>query len=196
MNRRFALLNRDVDDFVRPGAIARRENVRRARLHFVVCDDAAVFRFHAGVFQAERRRVRHAAQREQNFLGGNGNCLPSCSNETVFNFPLRFASKSFVPVKTRMPSRRKTFSISVPASASNSFKMCSLRWINVTLTPKRAKNCANSHAIAPPPRMMSDFGSFFSATASSLVMKPTSFSCGSGGGATREPVAMTKCFAV
>ena len=42
--------------------------------------------------------------------------------------------------------------------------------------------------------MMSDFGNFFSATASSLVMKPTSSSCGSGDGATREPVAMTKCF--
>ena len=67
--------------------------------------------------------------------------------------------------------------------------------MSVTLTPKRAKNCANSHAIAPPPRMMSDFGSFFSATASSLVMKPTSFNCGSGDGATLEPVAMTKFLA-
>ena len=84
--------------------------------------------------------------------------LPLCSNETVFNFPLRLASISFVSVKTWIPSRRKTFSISTAASGSNSFKRCSLRWMSVTLTPNRAKNCANSHAIAPPPSMMSDFG--------------------------------------
>jgi hypothetical protein len=36
VRRDFALLDGDVDDFVRPGAIARRENVRRARLHLVV----------------------------------------------------------------------------------------------------------------------------------------------------------------
>ena len=96
--------------------------------------------------------------------------LPFCSNETDFNFPLRFASTSFVPVNTCIPSRRQTVSTTAPASASNSFSNRSLRWINVTRTPKRWKNCANSHAIAPPPRMMSDFGNFFSPTASSLVM--------------------------
>ena len=116
--------------------------------------------------------------------------LPPCSNEisfivgqasslSIFRLsgcldrlearPTIRASSSFVPVKTWMPSRRKTFSISVPASASNSFKTCPLRWMSVTLTPKRAKNCANSHAIAPPPRTMSDLGNRFSASASSLV---------------------------
>ena len=87
-------------------------------------------------------------------------------------------------VKTRMVSRRKTFSISIPASASNSFKICPPRWMSVTLTPKRAKNCANSHAIAPPPRTMSDFGSRFRVSASSLVMKPMLSSCANGDGAT------------
>ena len=122
--------------------------------------------------------------------------FPFCSNETDFNFPFRCTLKSLVPVKTWMPSRRNTFSISIPASGSNSFKICLLRWIKVTLTPKRAKNCANSQAIAPPPRMMSDLGNRLSATASSLVMKPASLSSGSGDGATLEPVAMTKYFAV
>jgi hypothetical protein len=93
-----------------------------------------------------------------------------CANETVFNFPFRFASKSFVPVKTLMPSRRKTVSTTAAASVSNSFKMCSLRWMSVTLTPNRAKNCANSHATAPPPRTMSDLGSRLSANALSLVI--------------------------
>jgi hypothetical protein len=37
----FALLNGDVDDFVRPGAIARRVNVRRAGLHEFIRNDAA-----------------------------------------------------------------------------------------------------------------------------------------------------------
>jgi len=43
---------------------------------------------------------------------------------------------------------------------------------------------------------MSDLGNRFNASASSLVMKPASFSCGSGDDETREPVEMMKCLAV
>ena len=68
VRRDFALRHGDVDDLVRPGAIARRENVRRAGLHFGIGDDAAIFRFHARIFQIQSRRVRNSAKREQNFL--------------------------------------------------------------------------------------------------------------------------------
>jgi len=161
---------------------------------FVTIRPSSVFtpahsRFNAAVFG--RRPSANRISSAETVMG-----FPFCSNPTAFNFPRRCAATSLVPVKTFMPSRRKTLAISAPASASNSFKRFSPRWINVTCTPKRWKNCANSHAIAPPPRMMSDFGSCLSATASSLVMQPTSSNCGSGDGDTLEPVAMTKCFAV
>ena len=88
MRRDFALLDGDVDDLMRPGAIARRINVRRAGLHFGIGDDAAVFRFHARVFQIQRRRVRNSAQREQNFLGGNGNRFSVLLERNRFQFSL------------------------------------------------------------------------------------------------------------
>jgi hypothetical protein len=53
MRRNFALRHGDVDDFVRPGAIARCKNVRRTRLHFAVGDDIAIFSFHTGIFQIQ-----------------------------------------------------------------------------------------------------------------------------------------------
>ena len=62
--RGFALRDGDVDDFMRPGAITRRVNVRRARLHELICHDAATLAGDPGSSQVERRRVRYAAQRE------------------------------------------------------------------------------------------------------------------------------------
>ena len=95
--------------------------------------------------------------------------LPSCSNKTAFNSPSRRASSNRVFVNTAMPSRRKTFSSSAAASASKSRRIWPLRWIKVTCVSKRAKNCANSTATAPPPRTINDFGGFARVSASSLV---------------------------
>ena len=64
MRRNFALLHGEMNDFMRPGAIARRVNVRRARLHELIGHDATVLAGDPGSSQVERRRVRHAAQRE------------------------------------------------------------------------------------------------------------------------------------
>ena len=49
----FTLLDGDVDDLVRPGAIAGGVNVRRAGLHEVVRDDAALLRSDAGLVEVE-----------------------------------------------------------------------------------------------------------------------------------------------
>ena len=54
----------------------------------------------------------------------------------------------------------------------------------------------DSHAIAPPPRMMSDLGNRFNASALSLVMKPTPFSCGNGDGAYAGACGNDECLAV
>jgi hypothetical protein len=64
VRRNLALLNGEVNDFMRPGAIARRVNVRRARLHELIGHDPAALAGDPGSSQVERRRVRHAAQRE------------------------------------------------------------------------------------------------------------------------------------
>ncbi len=65
VNRDFALLNRDVDDLVRPGAIAGGKNMRRTPvLHGIISDDASVFGFHPGGWQIEGGRVWHAPKRK------------------------------------------------------------------------------------------------------------------------------------
>ena len=48
-----ALLNGDVHDLVRAGAVAPGENVRRARSHVRVAEDAAVLGLDTGVFERE-----------------------------------------------------------------------------------------------------------------------------------------------
>ena len=73
MRRDFALLNRDVDDFVRSGAVASRVNVRCARLHLRVGDDARAFGCYAGFLQVKPGRVRRATEREEYFLGCHAN---------------------------------------------------------------------------------------------------------------------------
>ncbi len=50
VRRDFSLRHGDVNDVMRPGAITRRKNVRRAGLHPGVCDDAAIVGFHARFF--------------------------------------------------------------------------------------------------------------------------------------------------
>ena len=76
-------------DLMRAGAIASRKNVRCAGLHQLVRDDAPIFRFHTGFFEIQRRRIGHAAQREQDFLGGNGNHFAFVfkRNGLEFSFP-------------------------------------------------------------------------------------------------------------
>ena len=91
----FSLLDGDVNNLVRPGAIARRENMRCARLHLGVRDDAAVLRFHAGFFQIEQGRVWHAAQREENFLGRNGNGFSVVREGDGFQFSLPLRTRDF-----------------------------------------------------------------------------------------------------
>ena len=108
----------------------------------------------------------------------------------------RARPNSFVPVKTWMPSRRKTFSISIAGVRvkflQNVFAALDERDLDAEPREKLRELARNRAAAENDQRL----GSRFSASASSLVMKPTSFSCGNGAGATREPVAMTKCLAV
>ena len=61
----------------------------------------------------------------------------------------------------------------------------------VTFTPKRAKACASSTPMAPPPRMTRDSGSCSTLTASRFVQYFTRSSPGIGGTAGDVPVAMT-----
>ena len=141
----FALLDRDVNDLMRPGAIARRVNVRRARLHPRVRDDAPVFVLNAGVFQTERRRVRHPARARKKFPRPATRTFCRRARTKLPSFSAARASRSFVPVKSVMPSRRKTFSSSMAASASNSFKICSLRWIERHLDAEAREELRELH---------------------------------------------------
>ena len=68
MRGNFALQDREVNNLVRPGAIAGRVNMRRARLHVLVGDDAGPVGSDAGLLKAESSGVRCASEREQNLL--------------------------------------------------------------------------------------------------------------------------------
>ena len=68
-----ALLHGKVNDFMRPGAVACRVNVRSAGLHELIGHNPTTFGGDPGPVKAERRGVWHAPQREQNIPAGNGN---------------------------------------------------------------------------------------------------------------------------
>src|ERR1022692_4649177 len=95
------------------------------------------------------------------------------------------------PVRTSMPSRPKTSAISAPASGSS----CGSNWpaasTMVTRDPNRAKTCASSAPIAPPPSMTIDSGSSPVSITSWLVQYGVPASPGMGGMAGEVPVAMT-----
>jgi hypothetical protein len=132
-----------------------------------------VFRFHTGVFQAERRGVRHAAQREQDFLGGNGNRFAVLLERNRFQFSFALRVQKFRAgenLDAFAPENLFDFHSGIGIELlQNVFAALDER----DLDAEAREELRELAAIAPPPRMMSDFGSFFSATASSLVMKPT-----------------------
>ena len=130
----------------RPGAIARRVNVRHAGLHAAIRHDASAIRGERRCVQAERRNVRHAAEPEKDFLGLRPRT--SCRHvrkKLLSSRPVAAHRELRVRCKASMPSRRKTFSMTDVRRRRISCRMCGLRWISVTSTPNRAKNCANSH---------------------------------------------------
>ena len=136
----FALLDGDVDDLMRPGAIARRVNVRRAGLHFRIGDDPAVVASRRRPFASPVRRCSATRpMREENFLRHGPQNFAMLMERHSLAPSLAEGSSNFVSVQTRMPSRRSTFSTTAAASASNSRSSCPLRWISVTSTSNRRK---------------------------------------------------------
>ena len=63
-----ALLNRDVHNLMRTGAVARGVNVRRAGLHLRIDHNALLLCSHPRPFQVQPGGVRRSAECEQNFL--------------------------------------------------------------------------------------------------------------------------------
>ena len=76
VGRNLGLLHGEMQDLMRPGAITGGVNVRRVRLHEVVGENPAVFRFDPGVFQIERCRIRNSPERKQDFFRGNSSRFP------------------------------------------------------------------------------------------------------------------------
>ena len=67
----FALLDGDVHNLVRAGAVAPGEDVRRAGSHLRVAEDATFVRLDTGVLEGERGGVGRAAQPVKNRLGAH-----------------------------------------------------------------------------------------------------------------------------
>src|SRR5579862_6307699 len=64
----FALLDGDVNNFVRTSAIAHCIDMRDAGMHAGVCDDARAIRFNPGASEIQRGGIRSAAKGEENFI--------------------------------------------------------------------------------------------------------------------------------
>ena len=110
-------------------------------------------------FQAERGDVRHSAKRKKDLLRAHahglavvleGNFLAVADAAGIEEFGAgvkvnAFAAENFLQFAGGILVER----------AAGSW---ALRWITVTWTWKRAKNCANSTATGPPPSTMRDSG--------------------------------------
>ena len=90
-------------------------------------------------------------------------------------------------MSTRIPSWANTSASSAEASGSLAGSSRSPCWITVTRTPNRAKTCASSQPIGPPPSTTSEPGSSVTCTASRLVQNGVSASPSTGGVAGRVP---------
>ncbi len=121
--------------------------------------------------QIQRRRVRHAAQREQNFLGGNGNHFAFVlkRNGFQFSFPLRVHQlcagenpDAFAP--ENLFDFRRRVGVEFLQNVFAALDQCDL-------DAEPREELRELARDGPPPRTISDFGSRFSASASSLVMK-------------------------
>ncbi len=72
--------------------------------------------------------------------------------------PLWLTRSAGASVQTLMPSAAKTRSISSLDSGSSNDSNLGSASTTVTAVPKRAKTCANSAPMAPPPSTISDSG--------------------------------------
>ena len=186
----------DVDDLMRPRAIARRVNMRRAGLHRGVGDDAAAIPSRRPPFPDPDRRwpeSRPSASRIS-AAATRSLLLSVLEGDSLVRAPARKRRSNLVPVQRRMPSRRNTFSTTAPRPRRNRATNVRRAGSTVTLTSNRQKNCANSTATGPPPRTISERGSLRSESASSLVRKPISSSPGSRRGRGDRPGANDKIF--
>ncbi len=68
VSRHFSLLNRNMNYFVRPGAIAHGIDVRNISLHVSIRENRSQRRSHARVFQVEPCDIGDAAQSEENLF--------------------------------------------------------------------------------------------------------------------------------
>ena len=95
------------------------------------------------------------------------------------------------PASTVMPSSVNAFVSTSEASGSSTATRRSATSTTVTSTPYRAKTCANSHPIGPPPSTTSDAGRSVTVTASRLVQYGVPSRPSIGGAAGRVPVLST-----
>ena len=99
---------------MRPGAIARRVNVRRAGLHRCRLRRCGHVRFSHRRFPGRATRCSARGPAQTKFPRRKRKLFCRCARTKPFSiFPFASRPTSFVPVKTWMPSRRKTFSISI-----------------------------------------------------------------------------------